>query len=276
MPPALQTILERKKVVVSAMGKSGNDYGKSIEEFCATILSDSTLLSKYNAGESPSSAAEDYYYFQEIVNKDFVPGHGVLCKIITTRNIPRTDRGGSPKTDILATYIYSDGFQKVLKYSSKQSSIKSVACGQFRVDDMFHCCNITDPRTQALWRQFQNDGSGINLTQDDISYLTSQMMPIREAVWCFLLAGGPNPDCNDVRIANRILTFRSDKQTGNIKDFNVHTINEYTEKYKYNVRVHKRSGEIIKTVRTGGFGTGASFTRASKSNSKDIQVKLPI
>ena len=258
------------------MGKGGNDYGKSIEEFCATILADSVLLAKYNSGELPLSEADDYYYFKEIVSKDFVSNHGPLHQINTTRNIPRTDRGGSPKTDILVTYIYADGFQRELKYSSKQSSVKSVACGQFRVEDMFQCCHITDPRTQALWRQFQNDGSGINLTADDKAYLTSQMTPIRDIIWRFLLSGGQIPDCSDTRIANRLLTFRSDKKTGNIKDFGVHTIDEYIEKYKYSVRVQKKNGTLVKKLRTGGFGTGASFTRASKSHSKDIQVKLPI
>ena len=263
LPPKLQSILQRKRVLSSNMGKSGNDYGKAIEEYCESLLTDVNLLESFNKHAQPTSPDEDYYYFYHIVSKDLCSGHGALTSIKATRNIPQTNRGGRPKTDVSVTYTYEDGFTQRLKYSSKHSTVKLVAGGQFRFDDMLDSCNIKDDRIQQLWYKFQEDGSAIMFSQDDKDYMRQYMANIGDDIWRFVLSGSTEPDCNDVRIANRILKFKSDKRTGRLLNFEIHTIDSYIHKYKHNSRS------------TRGFGTGVSFTRASSSNGKNIQVKIP-
>lgn len=274
LPKRLKEIFDRKQVTTSDMGKGGNDYGKGLEEYWTVLLSDQAMIAQFDEHVIPTTESDDYYYFYAIVNKEFIDGHGKITNIETTRSIPRTDRGGPPKTDILVTYIYEDDYRHVVKYSSKQSTVRNVACGQHTVEEMFEHCDITDNRLQDLWKKFQIDGSAKNFTSSEKEYLDKTMPDYTERIWTYFLSGNSNPDCDDIRVANRIIMVNVDKKTGSIKKFGVYTINEYIDSHLYSEKVLK-DGTVMRKRRTSGFGTGVSFTRASKSFQKNIQVKLP-
>lgn len=186
------------------------------------------------------------------------------------KNIPRTLNGGTPKTDVYLNIMLVNGLNRLVPLNVKQSTVPKVAFAEYDVNTIVQTLGITDLHLIYLLDKHQKDGSAINFTGNEKIYLTQNLAPYARSLvrWCITL--NPNPIYQDIKYPEYVIRFdlyhpKNSVALGNtLKDVNVYDIEGYIDKIMLNLKGQPRSG---------GFGTGLSWTYATGSKGKKIQFK---
>lgn len=188
------------------------------------------------------------------------------------KNIPPTLNGGTPKTDVYLNIVLVDSLTRLVPLNVKQSTVSKVSFAEYDVATIVNDVSITDPMLIALLEKHQVDASAKNFTPAERLYLRTNLAPhIRNLVrWCITLNAFPT--YQDIRYPEYVIRFdlhhpkiKNIGALGNtFKAVNVYDIEGYIDKIMLNLKGQPRSG---------GFGTGLSWTYATGSKGKKIQFK---
>lgn len=186
------------------------------------------------------------------------------------KGIPLTVNGGSPKTDVYLNITLQDGQIILVPLNLKQSTVSKVSFAEYDVATIINDLSITDPNLIFLLEKHQTDASAKNFTPSERLYLRTHLAPhVRNLVrWCITL--NSQPTYQNISYPEYVIRFdlhhpQNNNPLGNqFKAVNVYDIEEYIDKIMLTLKGKPRSG---------GFGTGLSWTYATGSKGKKIQFK---
>ena len=271
MKTALLEKLYRKYNIYNlGFGIIHDKLGDVYEEYCVQILNSPSYLQELKMNT--------IFSFETNILKSILDCYNInyssIISIEATNYIPHRATGGNSKTDIIAYVRLLNGTIN-LPISCKQSTVAKVALAEFDVETICREMGITNPRLKALLLKHQIDCSAKNFTQYEKQELFKLMTPIRRDFVRWVLTGSPHPNVNDLCIPNSIIKFSlsppNDRYNINVANgdfnmlnFSVMTIESYIDKIIYNPNG---------TVKSGGFGTGLSWTYATGSKGQKMQFK---
>ena len=249
MDNKLKDLYEEHNIDKLRPGARSDALGDVYEKFVKLIFSDQELVYKFNMGTVPSSTEEKVMYD---VCRDF----GILfIESVNFPNVPKTDVGGEPKTDLC---ILING-NTLVKATIKQSRAREVTISEFDVASIVEGIGIKDPMTISLMEKHQRDASAKNFAPEEKEYLTNGMQIYKRDLVRWAISGAVD-DSEDLRVANYSINFRVDSNTNRFVNFVTHSIESLVDK-------------IVKFKR--GFNTGLSWTYATGTKGKKIQFKGP-
>lgn len=254
-------------------GAIHDKLGDAYEEFLTIILEDTTHIHAFNSGTSLQTL--EYRIFEQVLMRNQVTRTHLISWISATTDVPHRSTGGLPKTDIIARIHFDNGTTKTLTISSKQSTVRKVAMAEFDVETICREMNITNPRLKALMLKHQRDCSAINFTNQEKEELTNLLRPIARDFVRWVVTGCKDTNPSDVAFPTSMVKYKikssADRYNINVSNgdfeflsFSVFTMEEYIDTIMYN-----RNG----TIKSGGFGTGLSWTYATGSGNTKIQFK---
>lgn len=267
----LNSLYEKYDIASYTFGAIHDKLGDVYEEFCVTIMNDPFYLEELKNNGVDSLETDILYSVLNCYNIDI----NNVDNISATNIIPHRATGGNSKTDIIATLTMNDGYIIKLPISCKQSTVRKVALAEFDVDTICREMNIHNLRLRELLIKHQTDHSAKYFTSDEKKELTKLMHPIARDFVRWVLTGSPDPNPNDVRIPTSMIRYKltspADRNNINIYNgdfdfisFEVLSIEESIDRIML-----KRNG----TKKSGGFGTGLSWTYASGSPGRKMQFK---
>lgn len=249
---------------ITNSGALTDALGDVYEEFVEAIFKDLPTLKSW-----PTDSLE--YYILDQILRYLDLDISQISTISSSRNgIPLTSNGGSPKTDVYLKIVLVSGFSCLVPLSVKQSTVPRVAFAEYDVGTIINDLSITDPKLIYLLEKHQADASAKNFTPTERDYLRKNLAPhVRNLVrWCITL--NALPTYQDIRYPEYVIRFdlhhpKNSGALGNtFKAVNVYDIEGYIDKIMLNLKGQPRSG---------GFGTGLSWTYATGSKGKKIQFK---
>lgn len=242
-------------------GKLGDKLGDCFEEFVVIILKEKDFLNAYNSNQTIDCIEYDIFY--RILNCFDIHNYPRIYSIEATSKIQSRFSGGLPKTDVIADLQFEDGSTLSLPISVKQSTVKKVAFAEFDVNTILNEVGIEDAELIRLLLKHQNDASAKNFTPQEKIYLNEILSPHSQRFVQWVITGCPE-ECDDLRIPKCIVKFDLKKVTHDISNYKVFSIADYVDSI---MRDNKGN------IRSGGFGTGLSWTYATGSKGKKIQFK---
>lgn len=184
--------------------------------------------------------------------------------IRATRDVPRRQSGGNPKTDVIVSLNLVDGGTVHVPISIKQTAARQVAFAEYSVETICKEVGITDFRLKELMEKHQRDASAINFSVQEKEELRFLLQPYAEKLirWTITMSADENPIGNEY--PKWILKFRLTNNTSEIISWDFYNIEEYIDHIRLDLRGNPRRG---------GFGTGLSWTYATGSKGEKIQFK---
>lgn len=245
--------------------------GDVYEEYCVTILSDSKLL--YMAKNEVPTGNLDLDVFREILSIYGIDNFSSITNITATNRIPHRKTHGLSKTDVIVTIYFNNGERIDRAISCKQSSVAKVAFAEFDVDTICREVGITDERLRDLLLKHQTDASAKLMSDEEKHDMRIGMAPIARRFVKWVITGKPEEAPSDLVYPTSIIKFTVKKPNGRVfdvangdfglKSFKGYTIEEYLD------TIMTKNGKL----KTGGFGTGLSWTYATGSKGVKIQFK---
>ncbi len=238
--------------------------GDVYEDFVEAIFKDLSTLQSWSANSLEYSIADQILKY---LNLDI----SQISTISSSRKgIPSTLNNGIPKTDVYLNIVLVNGLNRLVPLSIKQSTLPKVSFAEYDVATIISNLSITDPKLIFLLEKHQADASAKNFTPTERIYLRTNLAPhVRDLVrWCITL--NAKPTYEDIRYPEYVIRFdlHHPKKSGHLgntfKAVNVYDIEGYIDKIMLNLKGQPRSG---------GFGTGLSWTYATGSKGKKIQFK---
>lgn len=182
----------------------------------------------------------------------------------TTKCIPRRKSGGSSKTDVIV-YLELKNRKKIdVPISVKQTSAPKVAFAEFSVDTICEEVGITDPIVKKLMEKHQRDASATNFTSQEKKELKLRLEPYVERLLRWIITMSPTKNTPSNAYPKWVLKFNLTKETSEVIDWHFYSIEEYIDYIRLNKKGNPKSG---------GFGTGLSWTYATGSKGTKIQFK---
>ena len=254
-------------------GAIHDKLGDAYEKFLTIILSSEENIKNFNNNYNDLST--EYSLFKDIMNKNDISNTNKIKKIETTTNVPHRGTGGMPKTDVIANVTFCDESQKIIRISSKQSTVSKVAMAEFDVNTICKEMEINNQRIKDLMLKHQKDGSAKNFTLLEKNELKELLNPISRDFVRWVITGCRYENPTNVSFPTTMVKFELKKpkdrndihiEKGDFKfiKYYVYTIEEYINTIMLNKNGSKKSG---------GFGTGLSWTYATGSKNKKIQFK---
>lgn len=267
----LNSLYEKYDIANYTFGAIHDKLGDAYEEFCVTILDDPFYLDNLKANGVNSLETD---ILDAVLSCYRINVYDVVS-ITATNIVPHRETGGNSKTDIIATLTMIDNSIVKLSMSCKQSTVRKVALAEFDVDTICREMNINNPRLEELLLKHQTDKSAINFTNEEKTELSELMAPIARDFVRWVLTGSPEEYPTDVRIPTSVIRyklnppedrFNIDIYNGDFDfiSFEVLSIEESIDQIMFN-----RNG----TIKSGGFGTGLSWTYATGSAGRKMQFK---
>lgn len=238
--------------------------GDVYEDFVEAIFRDLSTLQSWPVNSLEYNIADQILKY---LNLNF----SQISTISSSRKgIPPTLNGGTPKTDVYLKIGLVNGLTRLVPLNVKQSTHSKVSFAEYDVATIINDLSITDPKLIFLLEKHQTDASAKNFTPTERMYLRTNLAPhVRNLVrWCITLSASPT--CQDIRYPEYVIRFdlHHPKKSGTLgntlKAVNIYDIEEYIDKIMLNLKGQPRSG---------GFGTGLSWTYATGSKGKKIQFK---
>lgn len=268
----LNSLYQKYDIANLPFGAIHDKLGDVYEEYCVTILNSKQYLSEIK-NENINSLDTNVLY--SILTCNGLTDLNVIDHISATNQIPHRDTGGNPKTDIIAVVHMSDSSVITLPISCKQSTVEKVALAEFDVGTICSEMNITNPRLKYLLLKHQKDCSAKNFTGAEKVELKALMAPIGRKFVRWVLTGSPDVNVENLRVPTSIIKFKLKKPSNrnNIDiekgdfdyiSFDMLTIDECIDKIMYS-----KNGQL----KSGGFGTGLSWTYATGSKGVKMQFK---
>lgn len=269
----LNNLYEKYNISNLSYGKIHDKLGDLYEEYCLDILNNPQYLQI--AKNNSESGDLEFEIFKSIFSiyefKDF----SNIEKIEATNKIPFRETRGLSKTDIIVTIIYKDDKQVKFAMSCKQSYAPKMAFAEFDVETICKEVGITDNRLKDLMLKHQIEKSAKNFSTSEKQELRKLLEPISKRFVRWVVSGNPEEKPAALVFPTSIIKFKLQKPKDryNIKvdagdlqllSYQTHTVEDYINSVMLN-----KKGKI----RTGGFGTGLSWTYATGSGGCKIQFK---
>ena len=274
MSDLLNSLYREYSVYNYSFGAVHDKLGDVYEEYCVRVLRDSQYLYDIKNGIFDTLEHNVLYSFLRcfgFTNMD------CFDRIDATSIIPHRNTGGNSKTDIIATVITNDNPPFLLNFpiSCKQSTARKVALAEFDVATICDEMGITDRQLIDLLKKHQADCSAKNFTADEKHELTRLMSSISRDFVRWVLTGSPESRPDDLCIPILVIKFKlcppTDRHNINIHNgdfafvsFETLSIEECIDRIMYT-----SSGKL----KSGGFGTGLSWTYATGSMGQKMQFK---
>ena len=271
--PLLEKLYENYDIANLTYGKVHDKLGDVYEEFCISIFTNKDFLSALQNGKNIDSVEFDI--FQTLLLKAKIKNVVDIKEITATNVVSHRKTHGNAKTDVIATITYNNGEEIKLPISSKQSYVRKVAVAEFDIDTICDEAGIDNTRIRELMRKFQVAKSAKGLTEAEKTELKNLLQPYARNLVRWAITGSPEKDTDNVVFPKLLIKFKicKPKDRFNIKvdkgelhyqAHSIYTIDEYID-----LTMKDKNGKI----RSGGFGTGLSWTYASGSGGRKIQFK---
>jgi len=256
----LVSLYKKYNIVNLPFGIVGDKLGDLYEEFIVDILNNLEYLNHFNNNTSCDSF--EYAIFKEVLTT--LPKNNLkILSIKANTDIESRFTGGLPKTDVIADIRFHDNSVYSLPISVKQTTASKVALAEFDVETISKEVGITDPELIRLLTKHQTDGSAKNLSSEEKLELKNRLAFISRKFVRWVLTGAP-AESKDLRIPKLIVKFKILKPSYFPLSYEVLTIDEAID----NIMLDKRGN-----IKSGGFGTGLSWTYATGSKGRKIQFK---
>lgn len=268
----LDVLYEKYDIATLSFGKIHDKLGDVYEEYCIAILEDVDNLNK--AKNNITSDNLEYNIFKSLLAVYNITAFESIEKITATNVVPHRETHGLSKTDIIATIYYADKSEQKLAISCKQTTVPKVAFAEFDVETICREVGITDETLKILLLKHQTDASAKNFTSSEREQLKSRLAPIARNFVRWVITGSIEEQPTNIVYPTSIIKFQLKKPKNrydisvangdfSYQSFNVHTIEEYIDS------IMLSNGKI----KSGGFGTGLSWTYATGSKGIKIQFK---
>lgn len=269
----LEQLYHKYDIYNLKFGKIHDKLGDVFEEFCVIILNQPQFLDDIKRNPHPISLEHDI--FIRLLTVNGIHDFNNISSIQATNIVPHRPSGGNAKTDVIITVNWRNGDIAYLPISCKQSTAPKVAIAEFDVDTICRELNINNSELHYLLMKHQTDASAKNFTAHEKKRLVELIKPIAREFVRWALTGSPEISVDNICAPISMIKFdltkpsdrydiRVDKGDFDLKSFNTYTIEEYIDKIMLTAK-----GK----VRTGGFGTGLSWTYATGSKGLKIQFK---
>lgn len=254
-------------------GSIHDKLGDVYEKFCVQILENEKYLAMAKRKEKNTDL--EYNIFLGLFSVYGINEFTNIKHIGGSDPIPPRLSHGLSKTDVIAHITYNDGTTRNLPISCKQSTVSKVAFAEFDVGTICSEIGIGEGRLKTLILKHQTDASAKNFTIAEKKELKELLAPIARNFVRWVITGSPDTENDDLRFPTSIIKFvlkkPKDRYDINVaggdfemKGYKIYTIEEYIDTIMLN-----SNG----SVKTGGFGTGLSWTYATGSKGQKIQYK---
>lgn len=269
----LEQLYQKYDIPNLTFGKIHDKLGDVYEEYCITILTNPAHLK--SAQQESESQTIEFKIFKDLMQAYSITDFSLIKKIDATNKIPHRYTHGLSKTDVIVTIYFSDGTSKQYAISCKQSTKNRVAFAEFDVDTICREIGIDNDRLKELMLKHQIDKSAKYFSADEKIELRNLLAPIVKKFVRWVLTGSPEENPKELIYPTSIIKFKV-KAPKNRYDINVASGNfdlisvsvSLIEDYINSV-IYMPNGK----QRTGGFGTGLSWTYATGSGGFKIQFK---
>lgn len=269
----LQQLYQKYQIADLTFGSIHDKLGDVYEDYCVTLLESKPLLAALKCNNRPTDL--DSEVFCRLLHTYGITDFNSIYSIQATTQVPHRSTGGLPKTDIIATINYVDRTPSILCISCKQSTVAKVALAEFDVDTICREMRINNPRLYQLLLKHQVDCSAKNFSTIEKMELNTLMKPIARDFVRWVLTGSPKKNTLEVCYPTSLIKFelKPPKDRYNIcvhnGDFDLISFSTYTIEDYIDCIMYNRNG----TIKSGGFGTGLSWTYATGSKGTKIQFK---
>ena len=271
--PLIDRLYQKYRIAHLSYGTIHDKLGDVYEEFLTLVLQDPNNLVAFCTNH-PLNTLE-YRIFEKIMRIAGISPNNKLLSISATTTVPHRSSGGNAKTDVIATLHFGNSQNIVIPISSKQTTVAKVAMAEFDVDTICREMAITNTRLKQLLLKHQIDCSATNFTSAEKTELTALLRPIARDFVRWVITGSKFKNPSDVVFPTMIIKhhlnkpanrFNVDVSNGDFEhiSFEVYTVEQYIDTIMYT-----KTGNI----KSGGFGTGLSWTYATGSAGKKIQFK---
>lgn len=269
----LEELYSQYGIADLSFGTIHDKLGDVYEDYCVYLLSEPKNLEKAKNNILDNSL--DYVIFAAILKAFGIVDCSKIKRIKATNKIPHRETHGLSKTDVIATIQYEEGISNEFAISCKQSTVSKVAFAEFDTNTICKEVGITDKTLKMLILKHQQDSSAINFTPEEKKDLKDRLAPIARRFVRWVITGSPDENPPSLIFPTVIVKFKTQKpkdryvfdlDKGDFKyqSFKVFSIEEYIDSVMFT-----KNGSI----KSGGFGTGLSWTYATGSKGVKIQFK---
>ena len=269
----LDSLYQKYNIHNLTYGSIHDKLGDVYEEFCILILTNKDFLAVHKYGQRINCV--EFNIFESILHKAGFDDSSDIIEILATTKVPHRVTHGNAKTDIIATFILSNGIVHTLPISSKQSYVSKVAVAEFDVNTICNEVGIDDERVRCLMTKFQVAKSAKGLTTTEQAELKHRLRPYARNLVRWAITGSPEINPTEVVFPTLLIKFKVEPprdrynitvSSGDLTyaGFKVYGIEEYVD-----LIMCDRHGN----PKNAGFGTGLSWTYASGSGGRKIQFK---
>ena len=245
-----------KKKRGKSRGRELDFNGRNFEAAVAAILSSPIYLADFKRNKA--SRSDMYHFYCTMMNGLDIPTNEVdsISATADRDEIGLLPSGGSPKTDVIVTLKMKNGKVEHRTITCKRSSQTSVSVHQYSADANADVIDRGNEKLRYLLRRFQEAGCMRDMDEAERKELEKELggHVMRFSQW---VIGGHGGDGTVLQKADYLIAYNSNKNL-----LAVHHIDEYIKKLV-------ASGK-------GNFGTPFFWTRASKSEKKNFQLKIPM
>ena len=259
----LNNLFVKENIANLSYGALGDKLGDVFEAYIIKIFSNNNLIHDFN--NSIQNSTLDFELLSSILKLHNITN----VSIINFPRIPRLKSGGNPKTDVAINI--NDKID--IKLSIKQSCAKNIAVAEFDVKTITQEVGITDNDLINLMIKHQSDSSGKYLTKNERDLMESLLIPHKKDLVSWCISGSTNPYSSDLSNSNTVIFFKmgdtykkskwiqGTQQDLDLSSFSIYRIDDYSD---------------LVITKSGGFGTGLSWTYATGTKGKKIQFKAPV
>ncbi len=240
------------------LGRRYDFFGKAFEREIAEMMSDERNLAKFN-GKSPTGGYK-YDHFVEVLGKFGIsPGQAIRIRATANhKDIGNLPSGGPPKTDVIVGIKMKGKKEQYYTISCKRVKNRdSVSAHQYSADAFADVLDKDNMALREALNVFQAAKSFKTMSQETTDLLEKEIAPYVEAL-CRWVVGGYGGAGDDKQKAQYVVAYRLSDNA-----FAVHSTDKYVK-----LLMDYKCNKILKTP--------FSWTVASKSEGKDIQLKMPI
>lgn len=269
----LDSLYQKYNIATLSYGAIHDKLGDVYEEYCLNVLNSPDHLQYAKKGFDYSNL--DFSVFKSILSTCEIQNFSEISKIEATNNIPHRETHRLSKTDVIMTVLYKNGTQSKYAISCKQSYAPKMAFAEFDVETICREVGITNNRLKSLMLKHQTEKSAKNFSNDEKQELRELLAPIANHFVRWVVTGSSEKDPTNLVFPTSIIKFKLQKPKDryNIKvdkgelqllSYCTHTVEEYINFIMFDKKGKRRSG---------GFGTGLSWTYATGSGGSKIQFK---
>ena len=256
----LWKLAEEKALSNVDTGKKKHLIGNNFESKIAGILSnvDNLTRMKNHSDTIVGTFFDDYRMIIECLG---IPVD-ITKEIKATSDkkiIGKLPGNKNPKTDVLVKAIFDDDQYSYYTISCKSTTEDEVTVNESSADNYISILGANETLADLL-NKFQEAGSLDAFGTENIDKLTTELKPLQEKLFKWILGGHGGPGDPEKQWANYILTE--------------HVKGEDIKLHIYSLMDYK--AKLDSQRKKGHFGTPFKWTYPSKKRGKKIQLKLMI